>query len=129
MSHVICPRPARAGRPAARWACAALALATALAWPGAAQGQTQAQAQAQDAVRLASAQAEYEIGHYGAAFDLFAALADDGHCEAARVARAMLRYGRLLYGVAFDAGGERAARWRAAETCVAMAAAAAASAR
>ncbi|GMV45241.1 MAG: hypothetical protein AMXMBFR66_06390 [Pseudomonadota bacterium] len=117
MPHALCLRRPRAGRSLARPASAALALATALAAPGA--------ACAQDAppTRLASAQAAYEIGHYREAFDLYVALADEGHCEAARMARAMLRYGRVLYGIAFEVGSERAARWRAPTACVAVAAA------
>lgn len=74
--------------------------------------------------RYDAARDQYEIGHFQAAFDEFAALADDGHCEAARVARQMVRHGRALYAVAFTVAPERLERWQRLPGCNAAAAAA-----
>lgn len=61
--------------------------------------------------RFEVAHEAYAIGHYGVAFAEFAALADAGHCEAARIAQQMLRYGRVLYGVEFHLAPQRTQRW------------------
>lgn len=74
--------------------------------------------------RFASAQDRYERGHYPAAFVEFAALADDGHCEAARIARQMARHGDALYGVSFAVAPARLERWRQPSGCPAAATAA-----
>ncbi|MEK8024539.1 hypothetical protein [Pseudaquabacterium rugosum] len=50
---------------------------------------------------LTSAWAAYERCHWWAAFDAFTAAADAGVSEAARMALAMARHGRLLYGQVF----------------------------
>lgn len=50
---------------------------------------------------LTSAWAAYERCHWRAAFDAFTAAADGGASEAARMALAMARHGRLLYGQVF----------------------------
>lgn len=55
--------------------------------------------------------AQYEIGHYEAAFDRFAILADSGHCEAARIARQMSRHGKALYRLELRLEPERVRRW------------------
>lgn len=72
----------------------------------------------------AAAQAEYEIGHYAAAFTAFAALADAGHVESARVAMQMHRYGPGLYQKRFAAGPMQIGRWMARVSCRNQAAAA-----
>ena len=64
-----------------------------------------------------AAREQYETGHYEVAFREFAALADRGHCEAARIAREMVRAGRALYPVAFAAAPERLERWRGLPGC------------
>lgn len=69
------------------------------------------------AVRYDAARDEYEIGHFGAAFAAFALLADEGHCEAARVAHQMVRYGRQLYAMDFSVAAPRLARWRELPGC------------
>lgn len=70
-----------------------------------------------DDARLAKAQDEYLIGHYEAAFALLASLADEGQCDAARVAEQMVRYGRSLYGNEFTVAPERREHWRHAPGC------------
>lgn len=70
-----------------------------------------AQPTAESALRFQAAQEAYAIGHYGAAFAEFAALADAGHCDAGRIAQQMVRYGRVLYGVEFQLAPQRAQRW------------------
>jgi hypothetical protein len=63
------------------------------------------------------ARAEYEVGHYDKAFAVFARLADEGHCDAARIAGQMVRYGRVLYATAFEVPAERLARWQQRSAC------------
>lgn len=75
-------------------------------------GAVQAQAPAYE-----GAQSDYAIGHFQRAFTVFAALADEGHCDAARMAHEMLRFGPLLYAQRFDVPPDRAARWRAVAPC------------
>lgn len=70
-----------------------------------------------DDARLAKAQDEYLIGHYAAAFALLAGLADEGECDAARIADQMVRYGPSLYGIDFKAAPERREQWRRASAC------------
>ena len=72
----------------------------------------------------AAAQAEYEVGHYAAAFTGFAALADAGHAESARIAMQMQRYGPGLYQMRFAAGPQQIGRWTALVSCRNQAAAA-----
>lgn len=70
-----------------------------------------------DDVRLERGRAEYEVGHYEAAFAAFAALADEGQCDAARIASQMARLGRALYPVAFQVDAERLQRWQRRAGC------------
>ena len=70
-----------------------------------------------------SALDQYQRGHYGLAFDEFAALADRDHCEAARVAILMVRYGRVLYAIPFAAVPERLEQWKRLNGCSAVEAA------
>lgn len=67
--------------------------------------------------RFEIAQADYDTGHYGRAFAEFALLADDGHCEAARIALLMWRYGKPLYATEFQLPRERLDRWQRAQGC------------
>lgn len=69
--------------------------------------------------RFEAALEQYAIGHYRAAFDTFAALADEGHCEASRIALQMARYGCALYGVTFTASLAQVERWRRLPGCAA----------
>lgn len=71
----------------------------------------------------AAAQAEYEVGHYVAAYTAFAALADAGHAESARIAMQMRRYGPGLYQMRFAAGPQQIGRWTALLSCRSAAAA------
>lgn len=70
--------------------------------------------------RLERARAEYEVGHYETAFATFAALADEGQCEAARIATDMAHFGRTLYPVAFTVDTERLQRWQRTTGCQAI---------
>lgn len=69
-------------------------------------------------LRFDSALDRYEKGHYEAAFQAFAAVADDGHCEAARIAQQMARLGRTLYPVAFQLESGRLQRWQQRPGCI-----------
>ena len=69
-------------------------------------------------LRFESALDQYERGHYEAAFEERAALADDGHCEAARIAHQMVRLGRALYPVAFQVEFGRLQRWQRRDGCL-----------
>jgi hypothetical protein len=62
--------------------------------------------------RYDQAQVEYEIGHFASAFAIYAALADEGHAGAARIAFLMWRHGARTYAMRFDARPEQLARWR-----------------
>jgi hypothetical protein len=63
------------------------------------------------------ARAEYEVGHYELAFTTFAALADEGQCDAARIALQMARLGRAPYPIAFRVDAERLQRWQRRADC------------
>jgi hypothetical protein len=67
--------------------------------------------------RYEAAQVDYEIGHFHKAFATFAELADQGHCEAARLAQQMVRYGRPLYAIDFKVAPERLERWQRLPAC------------
>ncbi len=67
--------------------------------------------------RFDQALAEYEVGHYELAFTALAALADEGRCDAARIAWQMARLGRALYPVAFRVDAERLQRWQRLACC------------
>lgn len=67
--------------------------------------------------RYEAAQVDYEIGHFDKAFATFADLADQGHCEAARLAQQMVRYGRPLYAIEFKVAPERLERWQRLPSC------------
>jgi hypothetical protein len=64
-----------------------------------------------------SARADYDIGHFEQAFAEFATLADEGHCDAARVAQQMVSYGKPLYAIEFKVAPERLERWRHLSGC------------
>lgn len=84
-------------------ALTAVVTATALLATSAAFGQTS---------RYDAAHLDYEIGHFDKAFAIFASLADEGHCGAARLAQQMARYGRPLYAIEFKVSPERLERWQ-----------------
>ena len=64
-----------------------------------------------DAAAVDLAHAAYERNHWHQAYGAFAALADRGHAESARIALQMVRRGPALYGTAFRAGDEQLRRW------------------
>lgn len=70
-----------------------------------------------DQQRHDDARDQYEIGHFQLAFSEFAALADRGHCQSARMALQMLRYGKSLYATEFHVGLERVQRWQHLPAC------------
>lgn len=88
--------------------CAAVLCAAALLAAPAAFGQNS---------RYDAAHVDYEIGHYAQAFEVFASLADEGHCDAARLAQQMARYGRPVYAVDFKVTPERLERWQRLPAC------------
>jgi hypothetical protein len=53
----------------------------------------------------------YREGDWAPAFDSLAALADQDHAPAAKLALLMLRYGAWLYGASFSARPTQVARW------------------
>ena len=61
----------------------------------------------------------YETGRYEEAFAAFAVLADEGHCEAARIAREMMRFGTRLYAREFVLPHDREERWPQGPACLA----------
>lgn len=61
--------------------------------------------------RFQQGMAAYETGHWQVAFERFAALADDGHADAARIALQMARFGPALYSQDFSAPPDRRSRW------------------
>lgn len=70
-----------------------------------------------ETARYDAAHVDYEIGHYEQAFAAFAGLADEGHCDAVRIAQQMMRYGPALYAIRFDAAPERMQRWQRLAAC------------
>jgi hypothetical protein len=68
---------------------------------------------------LEDALVHYEAGRYEEAFAAFAELADEGHCEAARIAREMMRFGTELYARDFVLPQDRPDRWPQGPTCLA----------
>ena len=73
---------------------------------------------AQD-LRFEDALSQYEVGRYEEAFTTFAKLADEGHCESARIAGEMARFGRQLYAKDFELAPARTERWPQAPECLA----------
>ena len=61
--------------------------------------------------RFDAAVSLYRDGHWALAFERLAALADQDHAPAAKLALLMLRYGVSLYGVCFAAKPTQVARW------------------
>ena len=68
--------------------------------------------------RYDAAHVDYEIGHFDKAFAAFASLADEGHCDAARVAQQMVRYDQPLYAQEFKVAPERLQRWQQLPACL-----------
>ena len=54
---------------------------------------------------------QYRNAEWSAAYGRFAALADKGHAEAARIALHMLRHGTKLYGHEWGASQPQIERW------------------
>ena len=66
------------------------------------------------AARFREAMRLHRIGRWSAAYGRFAALADEGHVPAARVALEMLRHGRDVYGTEWTAAPRQVALWERA---------------
>lgn len=109
--------PARCARPDTDARHRFLALCAGVAVAALAAAAAPAAGAAADAARYGAALDEYEIGHYEVAFNEFAALADRGHCQAARIARQMVREGRGLYPIVLTAPPERLESWRRLPGC------------
>jgi hypothetical protein len=67
--------------------------------------------------RFQEAMLAYERNHWSLAFGLLAALADDGHAEAARIVLQMQRHGPMLYRSEFGTSAERIERWMRVAAC------------
>ncbi|MEY4749520.1 MAG: hypothetical protein RIQ60_1734 [Pseudomonadota bacterium] len=72
---------------------------------------SQAHAVDQDELYVRAA-TQYADGHFAAAYEQFAWLADHGHREAARIALDMNRFGMKLYGSIFSAEPHQLLAWR-----------------
>jgi hypothetical protein len=72
------------------------------------------------AARYDAARDEYEVGHFDTAFTTFAALADEGHCDAVRMALQMVRYGRSLYATEFKVTQGRVQQWQRQAHCATL---------
>lgn len=59
----------------------------------------------------------YERNHWQAAYAAFAALADAGHAESARIAMQMWRHGPTLYGIPFVAEPRQMESWSRLRNC------------
>ncbi len=70
--------------------------------------------------RYEVARAAYERNHWQQAFDAFAALAEQGHPEAARLALQMWRHGPRLYRIDFAATPVQLKRWSLTCDCDGM---------
>lgn len=70
---------------------------------------------AADAVKpdtaFSEAMAHYKAGKWPGAYGRFAALADHGNAEAARIALIMLRHGAQMYGSAWGASQPQIEQW------------------
>lgn len=62
-------------------------------------------------VRFSEALDLYSVGKWSGAYGRFAALADQGHAESARIALLMLRYGSQLYGHGWGASQPQINQW------------------
>ena len=95
---------------AAVLACCATAQAQ---WvqPAAQAGAAPTVLEAQNA-RFREAMRLHRIGRWSAAYGRFAALADEGHVPASRVALEMLRHGRDVYGMDWSASPTQVASWQ-----------------
>ncbi len=76
---------------------------------------TAAQAANLDAAKadsvFAEAMSQYKRGQWSGAYGRFAALADQGHTEAARIALFMLTHGTAMYGSAWGASQPQINQW------------------
>jgi soluble cytochrome b562 len=101
----------RVAAAAAAAAMAAMTVITATAGPAGDLNATTVQQ------RYDAARDQYEIGHFQVAFAEFASLADSGHCEAARMALQMLRYGKSMYATDFRVTPDQTQRWQRLLVC------------
>lgn len=64
-----------------------------------------------------AAQEQYEANHWLSAYAGFVRAAALGHCDAARIARQMYRYGPRLYGVTLPSPATELAALQQAKSC------------
>jgi hypothetical protein len=114
-----CATTRAATRAATRVATLAATLAAAAGIAFAAGQRAESAAAADRDTRYLAARDAYEIGHHRVAFEAFAQLADEGHCEAARIATLMLRHGRPVHAEHFAASPKRLGRWGRLPNCTA----------
>jgi hypothetical protein len=67
--------------------------------------------------RFDAARAQHDLGNVAEAFAALATLADEGHCEAARLALQMIYAGPEAYLMSFRAGPKQMSRWRSLPNC------------
>ena len=67
--------------------------------------------------RFEAARALRDLGDPAQAFAELATLADEGHCEAARMARQLIHAGPEVYLMSFRAGPKQISRWRKLPGC------------
>lgn len=72
---------------------------------------------ADGSARFDAAMLAYERNHWTEAYAVLAALGDEGHAEAARIALQMWRYGQPLYGMRFAASTAQVQRWVGIRRC------------
>ena len=67
--------------------------------------------------RFDAARDQHDLGNVAEAFAALAMLADEGHCEAARLALQMIYAGPEAYLMSFRAGPRQITRWRNLPQC------------
>jgi hypothetical protein len=77
----------------------------------------QAQRRAELDRRFLAARAEHEAGRHVEAFAALSSLADEGHCESARLALLLVHAGPQAYLTSFRAGPKQLTHWRSLPGC------------
>lgn len=77
----------------------------------------QVRRQAERDRRFQAARAEHEAGRHVEAFAELSSLADEGHCEAARLALLLVHAGPQAYLTSFRAGPKQISHWRSLPGC------------
>ena len=116
LSRLVC-----VGRRGARVVCFAVCSSAALISPITAAHAADPAAATTVAVdveaRFSEALAAYERNHWLQAYQMLAALADEGHGESARITLQMWRHGKALYRAEFHASARQVERWTRLWAC------------